>query len=188
MINPMNFEFAILDFIQNHLRSDVGDMVMSSITRLGDAGIFWILMTAVLLLYPKTRLLGAAAAAALVTDLVCCNLILKPLVARTRPYEINTAIELLVSKPTDYSFPSGHTAASFAVVLALYFMKAKRLWIPSLILAILIACSRLYLYVHFPTDVLGGVLVGIFAGYVGYRFAGMKRVRMRLTKNEDHKE
>lgn len=177
----MNFEFVILDFIQNNLRSDFGDIMMSLITRLGDAGIFWILMTVVLLLYPKTRLLGVAAAAALVTDLVCCNLILKPLVARIRPYEINTAIELLVSKPVDYSFPSGHTAASFAVVSALYFMKAKRLWIPSLVLAVLIAFSRLYLYVHFPTDVLGGVLVGIFAGYVGYRFAGMKSVRMRIS-------
>lgn len=77
-------------------------------------------------------------------------------------------MQLLVAKLHDYSFPSGHTAASFASVTALYLAGEKKLWKPALVLACLIAVSRLYLYVHYPTDVLGGMVFGILAGYVGY--------------------
>ena len=75
---------------------------------------------------------------------------------------------MLVKRPTDYSFPSGHTAASFASVMALYLAGEKKIWIPSLVLAVLIAFSRLYLYVHYPTDVLGGIVAGLAAGALGY--------------------
>lgn len=93
----------------------------------------------------------------------------KNLFHRVRPYDIRTSIELLVKRPLDYSFPSGHTAASFTAVVALSFAGEKRAWKAALVLACLIAFSRMYLYVHYPTDVLGGVLVGIAAGYGGYR-------------------
>ena len=106
--------------------------------------------------------------AALLVDLVVCNGILKPLVHRIRPFDVKTGVELLVNRPTDYSFPSGHTAASFASVMALYLAGEKKLWIPTLVLAVLIAFSRLYLYVHYPTDVLGGIAVGAVAGALGY--------------------
>ena len=102
-------------------------------------------------------------------DALLCNLILKPLVARIRPYDVNTAVQLLVSKPVDYSFPSGHTAASFASVVALFMAGERKLWKPALVLAVLIAFSRLYLYVHYPTDVLGGLILGLIAGYLGSR-------------------
>ena len=107
--------------------------------------------------------------AALVVDVLLCNIVLKNLVARTRPYDVNTGVHLLVAKLHDYSFPSGHTAASFTAVVALSFAGEKRAWKAALVLACLIAFSRMYLYVHYPTDVLGGVLVGIAAGYGGYR-------------------
>ena len=106
--------------------------------------------------------------AALLVDLVICNGILKPLVHRIRPFDVRTGIELLVKRPTDFSFPSGHTAASFASVMALYLAGEKKIWISSLGLAVLIAFSRLYLYVHYPTDVLGGVVAGLAAGALGY--------------------
>ena len=160
----MNIELSILDWIQT-LHTPILDKIMEFITRLGDAGIIWI----VLLLIPKTRKSGAVMVAALVVDVLLCNIVLKNLVARTRPYDVNTGVHLLVAKLHDYSFPSGHTAASFASVTALYLAGEKKLWKFALVLACLIAISRLYLYVHYPTDVLGGVLVGIAAGYGGYR-------------------
>lgn len=93
----------------------------------------------------------------------------KELVARTRPFDVNTAVQLLVAKPRDYSFPSGHTAASFASVTALYLAGEKKMWKAALVLAVLIALSRLYLYVHYPTDIIGGVIFGSLSGYLGYK-------------------
>ena len=107
--------------------------------------------------------------AALLVDVLLCNVLIKNLVARTRPFNVNTAVQLLVAKPRDYSFPSGHTAASFASVTALYLAGEKKLWKIALVLAVLIAFSRLYLYVHYPTDVLGGIITGAIAGYIGYK-------------------
>ena len=160
-------ELQILDALQT-IHNPVLDTLMCAITRLGDAGIFWILLCMVLLILPKTRRSGVILMAALLVDLVICNGILKPLVHRIRPFDVKTGIELLVKRPIDFSFPSGHTAASFASVMALYLAGEKRLWIPALVLAVLIAFSRLYLYVHYPTDVLGGVVIGVMAGALGY--------------------
>lgn len=107
--------------------------------------------------------------AALVLDMILCNGILKHVFARVRPCDVNTTIQLLVPRPSDYSFPSGHTAASFAAVAALFFAGQKKLWKPALVLAVLIAFSRLYLYVHYPTDILGGIVAGVLCGYIGAR-------------------
>lgn len=85
------------------------------------------------------------------------------------PFDVNTAVQLLVAKPQDYSFPSGHTAASFASVTALYLAGEKKMWKAALVLAVLIALSRLYLYVHYPTDIIGGVVFGSLSGYLGYK-------------------
>lgn len=160
-------ELQILDVLQT-IHNPVLDIIMCAITRLGDAGIIWILLCIVLLILPKTRKSGVVLMAALLVDLVVCNVILKPLVHRIRPFDVKTGIELLVKRPTDYSFPSGHTAASVASVMALYLAGEKKIWVPALILAVLIAFSRLYLYVHYPTDVLGGMIIGIAAGAIGY--------------------
>ena len=162
----MRFEFGILDYIQSHLRNDVLDCIMPLITKLGDGGIVWICLSLLLILCRKTRKTGIAMAVSLVLEALCCNIILKPFVARIRPCDVNTAVQLLVPRPSDYSFPSGHTGASFAAASALFFSKS-RLWIPSLLLAILIGFTRLYLYVHYPSDVLAGALVGIMLGWLG---------------------
>lgn len=159
-------EISILDWIQS-TRTPIGDVVVPLITKLGDAGMVWILLSVVLLLIPRTRKSGAILAAALCVDVVLCNGILKNLFRRIRPCDVNTSIRLLIARPDDFSFPSGHTAASFAAVTALMLAGEKKLWMPALALAVFIAFSRLYLYVHYPTDILGGIAVGIFAGYVG---------------------
>ena len=123
-----------------------------------------------------------AAACALALDLVVCNLFLKPLIARPRPCDMNTAMDYLIARPHGWSFPSGHTAASFAAVFALR-ASGSPLWKPALVLAAGIAFSRLYLYVHWPTDVLGGILVGAAAGWAGARLAdALRRRRERLGR------
>lgn len=164
----MGYEISFLNWLQT-IHTPIGDVLMPLLTSLGNAGIIWIVLTVILLVIPKTRKTGVVLVAALVLDVILCNGIIKNLVARTRPYDVNTAVQLLIAKPHDYSFPSGHTAASFASVSALYFAREKRLWKPALVLAVLIAFSRLYLYVHFPSDVIGGAVLGVLCGYLGCR-------------------
>ncbi len=161
-------EFAILDFIQNNIRCGFLDFIMPKITALGNAGILWIILTVIFLISKKYRTTGIVMAIALIIDLIGCNMILKPLAARLRPFQINTAVELIISAPHDFSFPSGHTAASFASVAAMYFTKFKY-WKVFGVLAVIIAFSRLYLYVHFPTDVLFGAVFGVIFAFLGYK-------------------
>lgn len=118
---------------------------------------------------------------ALALDVLTCNVILKPLIARTRPYDINTAIDLLIAAPKDFSFPSGHTASSFAAAAALWFGGKKKLAVPALALAVLIAFSRMYFYVHYPTDVLCGAILGMLCGYMAYKLLG-NRMGARLRR------
>ncbi len=157
-----SMDFAILDWIQENIACKALDVFFSFITHFGDAGIFWIGVGILLLCFKKTRKAGFCLLIAISIGFLVSNLILKPWVARTRPYDINTAITLLIGKPSDFSFPSGHTTASIASALAILYHH-KKAGISALILAILIALSRLYLYVHFPTDVLVGALVGTLA-------------------------
>ena len=163
-------EFAILDWIQAHLRCGFLDAVLPLITRTADHGELWIILALVLLAIRSQRKYGAAVACGLVLDLVSCNLLLKPLVGRIRPFAVNAAVELLVKAPLDASFPSGHTAASFAAVFALK-AAGSPLWKPALAVAVVIAFSRLYLYVHWPSDVLAGALLGAAVGWAGAKLA-----------------
>ena len=180
-------DFLILDLIQS-LRTPFLDEIMPMITKLGDKGIIWIALAIVLLTFKRTRPLGICVVIALLLELAVCNIVIKPLVARTRPFDINTGIQLLVSKPTDYSFPSGHTGASFAVVAALGFSREKKLFVITLVPAILIAVSRLYLYVHFPTDVLAGALLGVGSGYAAYRICKWRDERNKNNDSRDKEE
>ncbi|MCI1931575.1 MAG: phosphatase PAP2 family protein [Clostridia bacterium] len=166
----LSFDFSILDFIYYHCHNGILDIIMPVITSLGNKGMIWISLAVALIISKNYRKTGIAVLCALVLDLIVCNMFLKPFVARIRPYDINTAVKLLIARPTDFSFPSGHTAASFASVSALFFSH-KWLWKPALVLSVLIAFSRLYLYVHYPTDVLGGMMIGIVMGYIGYKVA-----------------
>ncbi|MDO4316065.1 MAG: phosphatase PAP2 family protein [Oscillospiraceae bacterium] len=159
-------ELAILDWIQLHLRCGFLDAVLPAVSRTCDHGELWIVLAAVLLLMRRQRRYGTAVSCALVLDLVSCNMILKPLFGRVRPFAVNTAVELLTAPPMDASFPSGHTAASFAAVFALK-TAGSPLWKPALAAALVMAFSRLYLYVHWPSDVLGGALLGAAVGWAG---------------------
>ncbi len=156
-------ELTVLNWIQT-LRTDWLDGVMVAVSAICNHGEVWIVLAAVLLCFRKTRRVGLTVALALLLDVIVCNGVLKPLVGRVRPCAVNPAVELLVACPSDASFPSGHTASSFAAVGALW-AAGSRLWLPGLVLAVLIAVSRLYLYVHWPTDVLSGEVMGWALGY-----------------------
>jgi len=165
------FDLPILDWIAVNLWCPFLDTVMPAITLLGDAGIFWIALAVALLLFPKTRRVGLGMAFALLMGLLLCNLMLKPLCQRPRPYDyqyevFGKLIPLIIERQHDFSFPSGHTIASFeaAGVIAL---NNKRWGIAALVLACLIAFSRLYLYVHYPTDVLASIVLGFALAFLG---------------------
>ena len=159
-----HFDLPILDWIMTNLWCPFLDAVMPVITVLGDAGIFWIALAVVFLLIPKHRKMGLSMGLALMMGVVLCNMILKPAVGRIRPYDyqlefFQRTIPLLIERQHDFSFPSGHTIASFEAAVAMLICN-KKLGIPAMILAVLIAFSRMYLYVHYPTDVIASVILG----------------------------
>ena len=164
-------DLPILDWIQETMQCAFLDKTMPIVTLFGDGGVFWIGIAVLLLFFAKYRKTGFSMGMALVLGLVVCNITLKPLVARIRPYdfqlqEFGREISLLISAQHDFSFPSGHTIASFEACTVLL-LHDKRMGIPATVLAILIAFSRLYLYVHYPTDVLVSLVLGIAFGLLG---------------------
>lgn len=160
MENILQYEFQILDFIQLNIKNPVLDKLMVIFTYLGSAGFIWILIALILIFSGKNKKYGIAMMLSLALCLLIGNLTLKPLIARIRPCDINDTVNLLIKRPTDASFPSGHTMASFAAAVSLLYYN-KKIGLLALILASLIAFSRLYLYVHYPTDILAGMLIGI---------------------------
>ncbi|MBQ2732812.1 MAG: phosphatase PAP2 family protein [Clostridia bacterium] len=152
-------DFALLDLIADNLRCGFLDLIMPIITFLGDGGWFWIACAVIMLFFKKTRKTGLMMGLALICGLVLCNLTLKPLVARIRPYDLRPIENMLTEPMHDFSFPSGHTIASFEAAIVLL-IRDKRFGIPATVLASVIAFSRLYLYVHYPTDVLASVILG----------------------------
>ncbi len=150
------FEFGIMTAIHNVLQSDSMDFIMSVISELGNGGMIWIAATLVLFTKKKYRVLSLKLALGLILGLILGNIILKNLIARPRPCWIFENINMLIDVPKDFSFPSGHTLSSFTAAFILL-SEDRRMGIPAIILATLIAFSRIYLFVHFPTDILGGI-------------------------------
>lgn len=184
----VSFDLPILDWIRDNLTHPILDAIMPPVTTLGNGGIIWILLALVLLLLPKHRAAGIKMAVALLMGLLVCNLGMKPLFARIRPFDFQweycgRVIDLLIAAPQDYSFPSGHTIASFeaATVLLLY----RRKWgIPALILSVLIAFSRLYLYVHYPTDVICSVILGVLIGILACKLVDLISRKYKLGETK----
>lgn len=150
----------ILLWIQEYIRNDFLTPLMRFITSLGNAGIIWIVAAILLLCFQKTRKEGILTSCALIGTLIVNNIILKNLVARIRPYEVIDGLTILIEKPGEFSFPSGHAGSSFAAGVIIFLSCPKKIGVPALILAFLISLSRLYVGVHYPTDVLGGMITG----------------------------
>ena len=170
----------ILLYIQEYLRNDLLTPFMVFLTHTGDYGILCIAVSVILVLLRKTRCLGHVVAFSIAIESIITNLLLKNLIARTRPYEVIEELELLIGEQPDFSFPSGHAGVTFALAGAMLFAfmygvkgfeKNKRnslIVLLVLIYALLLAFSRLFVGVHYPTDVLGGMLIGLLSGLVGY--------------------
>lgn len=167
------FDESILMFIQQYIKCEPLDFIMPMITKLGDNGIIWIVLTLILLVFKRHRKWGIAMALSLFLCFIVGNLTLKPLIARIRPYEVITGIELLISKPHDFSFPSGHTMTSFAGAWVV-FCANKKWGIAALVLASLIAFSRMYLFVHYPTDIIVGMVMGILFAIISVKLVKCK--------------
>ena len=164
----MSFDWAILHWIQNTLVCPALDFLMPKVSLLGNGGAVWILSAGLLLATKKYRRYGAFLLAGLALGVLTGNLILKPLIARPRPCWLDSSVQLLIANPTDYSFPSGHTLSS--VIGAVVLTKANRKFgLAAIPLAALIAASRLYLYVHYPTDILGAAVLGTVIGLAACR-------------------
>lgn len=151
-------DFEIL-YALNNIHTDILDKIMIGITYLGEKGIFWILVAVILLFNAKTRKCGIFMLISMSLGLLIGNGLLKNIIARDRPCWIDNTVNLLISNPKDFSFPSGHTLASFEAAVTIFLFN-KKIGIPVILLATLIGISRLYLFVHFPTDVLGGAILG----------------------------
>ncbi|MBR1422551.1 MAG: phosphatase PAP2 family protein [Ruminococcus sp.] len=162
-------EGKILLWIQDNIRNDLLTPIVKGITYLGEAGWFWILLCVVFMAWKKYRPIGLTCSASLAISFVI-NFILKLIVARTRPYEAIEGLTRLVGKQSDYSFPSGHTSASMAVSVVMLALLPRKYGVPAFVIGVLVSLSRLYVGVHYPTDVLCAAVIAVCVAICCIRF------------------
>lgn len=163
------YDLLVLKFIQTYIHNPFTDKLFPFITFLGDKGIIWVLISLFLIANKKYRKVGIMSIIALALATILGEGLMKNLIQRPRPFIDYPMFELIISRPSGYSFPSGHTTSSFAAagVLSKNFKKYQSFfWI----LAFLISISRLYLLVHYPSDVIVGIFLGLFCSLIVLRF------------------
>lgn len=166
----MSFDTAIIQTLHESVSSTFLDKFFVVITKLGDYGLIWILLALVLLAKKKYRNLGIMIILVLILDVIVVSGILKPLFSRPRPFAAMN-LPILIDVPYGSSFPSGHSSSSMSVAAMTYFNRLKG-WQAVLILALLIIFSRIYLLVHYPSDVVAGSFIGIINAYIVYKLWG----------------
>ena len=195
-------EGELLIILQNILHAGWLTPLMKGITFLSEYGIAEIALCLVLMVCRKTRRLGIICAASLAFSFLCCNIIVKPIVDRPRPWELFNAVKVLMPDPGDSSFPSGHSACAMSVAMAIYLAgrparngnkgsegpgemrdsvmvpclgwggivadpRIVQKWgVAAIVFALLTGLSRIYLGMHFPTDVIAGLILGALSAYI----------------------
>ena len=160
----INFEGSILLFLQNYVRNPVLNALLIPFTLSNNAGISCILIVAVFIYFKSLRKAGILMGISLLLEFLLNNLIIKNLFARIRPYEVIDGLILLVGKAPDYSFPSGHTGSAFALAVVIFMVMDRKYGIIALILA-----SLIYVGIHYPSDVLGGVILGVVTSVIAVK-------------------
>lgn len=169
MINLIhNLDINIISYIQKYVHNSFMDKTMPFISFMGNGGFIWILISVILVFQKKYRKVGIMLAITLIVVALLGECIIKNIVQRNRPFLEVNSLKLIIKAPNSYSFPSGHTASSFAAALILT-LSFKKYGIPFFLLAVLIAFSRVYLFVHYPSDVIGGIILGIFSACIIYK-------------------
>ena len=171
----LELDGAALLLIQS-LRQEWLDPLVAGFTALGNVGLVWIILSLLLLCRKSTRKAGALALTAMLLGLLCTNLFLKPLVCRPRPWLDVAGLIPLIAEHDPHSFPSGHTTAAFAAGMTwVWTLPKKWMRVMAVIAAVCMGLSRLYVGVHYPSDVLAGALVGSLCAWM----AGMIWNRMK---------
>ena len=163
----MNLDQTILYWIHDNLSCGLLDVLMPKLTLLGSGGAIWLLAAGGMLCTKRYRRQGVILLAGLAAGVLVGNVCLKNLIARPRPCWLDDSVTLLISTPTDYSFPSGHTLSSVIGATVLTKTNRKFGWV-AIPLAAVIAFSRLYLFVHYPSDILAGAALGVAIGEAVY--------------------
>lgn len=206
----VNIDAAIYTFVDG-IMNPVLDSIMTFITHLGDTpGIIWFVLGICLLIPKKTRKLGILLFAGLAISSIINNVVLKNLIERPRPYILwdeNPEVWMragytyewpdLIKKSESWSFPSGHTStsigAAFALLMGCFGKENKKflaVGIPAFIISLLIGFSRIYVHVHYPTDVIAGAIVGLIGGLIAYLLVDkllMKKAVPAIEKKLDKK-
>lgn len=154
----------MIDRVQR-LRTEKLDDIMILITKSGNGGLIWIIVALYLYIFKKMHAQAIVLLCVITVCAVIANFVIKGLFTKDRPCDLDETVDLLIRRPMGSSLPSGHSASSFASVVVIFYMNpwwgtAALLW------ASLIAFSRIYLYVHFPSDVLFGIVSGTIIGLV----------------------
>lgn len=178
----LNFLFAL-----QNLHCSWLDPIMIFFTQLGDNGIVWIVIALLCICFKKSRRCGILMGVTMLFCLALGNGVIKNLVARPRPFQVLENLEILIiPQPSEYSFPSGHTMHGMAAAVTI-FLHNRKAGAAALLGAVVIAFSRMYLFVHFPTDILGGAVIGTLAAFMIYVLAKkIKPVKQPLTES-DHR-
>lgn len=178
-----NIDGSLLIKFQSFAIHDSLTPIVKIYTHLGDAGMMWIVIAILLLIFKRTRKYGLLMLASLALMYIVNNLLLKELIDRTRPYEVFDKVQRLIEKQRDPSFPSGHSASSFAAAMCIYLNAPKKYGIPILLLALLMALSRLYVGVHYPGDVVTGAIVGSLMAWLVYKVYNARQEALHPAKH-----